>query len=263
MEVSNIKLIEDNENEPNEEQIGSEFDKESFIEAVSKFRCLWDTNEKSYKDRNVKVNSWKQLSVIFNQDDNILGFMCSTKTLKNLKDNLKKCLDRRRALTRSGAGAFCLLKCKYFDQIAFLHEKSSNKPTVSNVKSTSECTNSKNLNESNASLTTELTTLPIISQLSIPADDSSEKCKDVRINKKQKSVIEKSDNFFLKQMKDLDNRLIDSLEEKNKTVCEMSAFCNSLNPVLQGLPIKKARLAKLKINQLLFEIEFGVEYEDI
>ena len=64
-------------------------------------------------------------------------------------------------------------------------------------------------------------------------------------------------------MKDLDNRIVDSLEEKNKTICEMSSFCNSLIHVLQGLPIKKARLAKLKINQLLFEIEFGVEYEDI
>nr|XP_047127880.1 uncharacterized protein LOC124808777 [Hydra vulgaris] len=121
MEVSNIELIEDNENEPNEEQIGGEFDKESFIEAVCKFRCLWDTNEKSYKNRNVKVNSLKQLSVIFNQDVCVLQ-----KTLKNLKDNLKKCLDRRRALSRSGAGAFSLPKCKYFDQMAFLHEKSSN-----------------------------------------------------------------------------------------------------------------------------------------
>ena len=64
-------------------------------------------------------------------------------------------------------------------------------------------------------------------------------------------------------MKEVDNRIVDSLEEKNNTICEMSSFCNSLAPVLQGLPIKKARPAKLKISQLLFEIEFGVEYKDI
>ena len=64
-------------------------------------------------------------------------------------------------------------------------------------------------------------------------------------------------------MKELDNCIVNSLEEKNKTICEMFSFCNSLVSVLQGLPIKKARLAKLKISQLLFEIEFGVEYKDI
>ena len=133
-----------------------------------------------------------------------------------MKDNLKKCLDRRRALTRSGAGAISLPKCKYFDQMVFLHEKSSNKPTDSNLKLTTALTNPKNLTESNISLTTELTTPPTISHPFTPADDSSEKCIDIRVNKKRKSVIEKSDNFFLKQMKDLDNRIVDSLEEKIK-----------------------------------------------
>ena len=85
---------------------------------------------------------------------------------------------------------------------------------------------------------------PTVSLPSTFADDSSEKCKDVYDNRKQKSVLENSDNLFLKKMKELDNRIVDSLEEKNKTICEMSSFCNSLVPVLQRLPIKKARLAK-------------------
>ena len=53
MDTTDIELIEYNENEPNEDQIGGRFDKESFIEAVRKFRCLWDTNEKGCKDRNI------------------------------------------------------------------------------------------------------------------------------------------------------------------------------------------------------------------
>ena len=37
-------------------------------------------------------------------------------------------------MTRSGAAASNLPKCKFFDQIAFLYEKSANKPTELNVE---------------------------------------------------------------------------------------------------------------------------------
>ena len=36
-------------------------------------------------------------------------------------------------MTRSGAAASTLPKCKFFEQMAFLHEKSANKATESNV----------------------------------------------------------------------------------------------------------------------------------
>ena len=55
------------------------------------------------------------------------------KQLKNLKDALKKCLDKRNQTTRSGAAASTLPKCKFFEQMAFLHEKIANKATESNV----------------------------------------------------------------------------------------------------------------------------------
>ena len=50
-----------------------------------------------------------------------------------MKDTLKKCLDKRNRMTRSGAAASNLSKCKFFDQVIFLHEKSANKPTQSNL----------------------------------------------------------------------------------------------------------------------------------
>ena len=52
------------------------------------------------------------------------------KQLKNLKENLKKYLDKRNQMTRSGAAAESLPKFKYFEQMRLLHEKSANKPTV-------------------------------------------------------------------------------------------------------------------------------------
>ena len=52
--------------------------------------------------------------------------------LKNLKDKLKRCLDRRRCLTRSSAAHSTLPTCKYFELMAFLRERSEKKETDSN-----------------------------------------------------------------------------------------------------------------------------------
>ena len=55
------------------------------------------------------------------------------KQSKYLKDNLKKCLDTRSKLTKSGAPASSLPKCNYFEVMRFLHDKTANKPTESNL----------------------------------------------------------------------------------------------------------------------------------
>ena len=68
--------------------------------------------------------------------NNIISFAVPYlhKVLKNLKDSLKKCLDKRRALTRSGAAAASLPECKFLSAMQFLHEKTSNLPTHGNVE---------------------------------------------------------------------------------------------------------------------------------
>ena len=61
----------------------------------------------------------------------LVGFL--QKQLKYLKYNLKKCLGRRSKLTKSGAPASALPKCNYFEVMQFLHDKTANKPTESNL----------------------------------------------------------------------------------------------------------------------------------
>ena len=56
------------------------------------------------------------------------------KQLKNFKDNLKKCLGKCSSMKKSGAAAFSLPKCKYFDKMSFLHDKSCNRPSESNLQ---------------------------------------------------------------------------------------------------------------------------------
>ena len=55
------------------------------------------------------------------------------RNLRNLKDNLKKCFDKRRQMSKSGAAASALPTCKYFEQMWFLHDKTANRPTDSNI----------------------------------------------------------------------------------------------------------------------------------
>ena len=50
---------------------------------------------------------------------------------KYLKDNLKKCLDRRANMTKSGAAAISLPTCNYFNQMLYVVEGVGNQPTKS------------------------------------------------------------------------------------------------------------------------------------
>jgi hypothetical protein len=48
-------------------------------------------------------------------------------------------------------------------------------------------------------------------------------------------------------------------ETKEESFCEDELFCKSLIPMLKGLPLKKKRFAKIKISELLYNIEFDEE----
>ena len=45
-----------------------EFDKEMFLQALRDFKCLWDTSDANYKNTTMKLNAWKSLSLMFNQE---------------------------------------------------------------------------------------------------------------------------------------------------------------------------------------------------
>ena len=164
-------------------------------------------------------------------------------------------------MTRSGAPASTLSTCKYFHVMEFLHERSANKPTESNVDLSVYCGNTQDgLSEETALLAAEpvlpspimsstVTNCSSNSMLQTPLSQKSQK-------RKSPSTKEcPEDSRFLAQLKSLDDRVLNSFE-KNE-VCEMTSFCNSLIPRMKGLPPRKRSLARLKIEQILFEIEYG------
>ncbi|XP_028418615.1 uncharacterized protein LOC114544599 [Dendronephthya gigantea] len=240
--------------EESPETENNEFDKEFFLEEVRTLSCLWNTSLSTYKDRTAKANAWKKLSEILNRDVDLFQ-----RQLKNLKDNLKKCLDKRSKMTRSGATASCLPMCRYFEQMAFLYGCVGNRPTESNLNailsppadtitvegSSSGCTPTKDVPTTSTRMqTTEAARAhkrPLSSEL-FSTNRSG--------NRMNRDVVEL---MLLKQLTDSDAMYKKMTEEDDD---EDSLYCRSLVPIMKGLPDKKRRLAKIKISQLLFEVEF-------
>ena len=160
------------------------------------------------------------------------------KQLKYLKDNLKKCLDRRSKLMKSGAPASSLPKCNYFEVVRFLHDKTANKPTESNLclpNDTSHISEKQN----NAITITEL---------------SAENRSGKRKNRNPETTQKVTDAELLYQLKKVNAQLEEGQRESED--CEDALHCKSLVPIMKALPLKKKRLAKIKISQLLFDLEF-------
>ena len=140
-------------------------------------------------------------------------------------------------MTKSGAAASSLPKCKYFDKMAFLHEKSCNRPSESNLQLQSPSISPPpspvyaKFQEKN-----KTNTMSQISGLS---------CK--------KRKVDETQVHLMKQLSDTDNGIKKLLTESES---EDSLCCRSLVSMLEMLPLKKKRLAKIRISQLLYELQF-------
>jgi hypothetical protein len=199
---------------------------------------------------------------------------------KRLKDNLKKCMDRREKATKSGAPHSKLPQCKYFSQLLFLTDKTANKPTVSNVSIT--INEGEDLVEESAPLelqpsTSTPTKRKSVSQsctndninLTQASSGYAKKLKPLPDNQSQASQPKKCraelahavDSMLVKTLQDMQNNgnRSDGLETEDD---EDSLYCRSLMPIFRQLPLKKKRLAKMKVNELLYKIEFESDDEN-
>ena len=166
-------------------------------------------------------------------------------------------MDKRQQMTRSGAPASVLPQCKFFEQMRFLHEKTANKPTESNI--TPAVMDISVVNEGNlakANTATTNTTSPAMKRKSddqpvIPPLSSRHATKSSR----QDAI----DLAILKQLDKTDKRIEETKEEVTD---EVSLYCKSLIPTIRALPLKKKRMAMIKIRQTLFDIEFSEETDE-
>ena len=175
------------------------------------------------------------------------------KVFKNLKDSLKKCLDKRGALSRSGAAASTLPMCKYFEVMRFLHEKTSNLETHSNVELEVQAASNNSFDLSSSWQSQD----PIQSPSSCSSISD-----DVKCSKRKRATTKEENDPFLDQVKSMDENMISHLgkmkgKEENHEKDEAELFCTSLLPVLRDMDKKQLRLAKLKIQQLLYDLQYA------
>ena len=80
------EYVQSGEETGNDGEGSEDFDKEAFSEAVRRFRCLWDTNDRTYKDRNIKANAWRHLALVFQREGKSLAPCISNVELQHFLD---------------------------------------------------------------------------------------------------------------------------------------------------------------------------------
>jgi len=186
-----------------------------------------------------------------------------------LKDNYRKTKNKREKATRSGAGnKKALPTCNYFTELSFLYDSMSHRSVDSNIPSCimSPCSNNTeddNDNNSEISLsisslgsptnqsttngsTSILTNKQCVTNNDTPATSSK--------TKRRRCSNDESADLLL--VKALDKHLNKENVEPPVENDDNRLFCLSLVPSLKMLSPRKNALARLKIQQLLFDIGF-------
>ena len=112
---------------------------------------------------------------------------------------LKKCLDKRKEMTRSGAAAASLPVCKYFESMQFLYDKTLNLPTESNVDLDVQIQPELFPNQSPEQLNSVYHQTPSTSRCSSTSLDEP-----VEKRSKRKSLNDDKIDPFLQQLKNMD-----------------------------------------------------------
>lgn len=183
-----------------------------------------------------------------------------------MKDNYRRCLKRREKETASGSARKVLSKCLFFNELVFLRDILSPRETTSHVNLSMTTTSS-------ASLTSPVATAPAISStgqvfLQSPASH------DIFSGESDSQSTHSSGSDFRaignvrKRRNDTKTTNIDALlarslmddiekkDEKNEKIEDSDVlFCQSLVSSLKTLNPKKNKLARIKLMEVLYELE--------
>ena len=165
-------------------------------------------------------------------------------------------------MTRSEAPASVLPQCKFFEQMRFLHEKTANRPTESNISHAAM--EASVVGESNSVEPSPTTTSATTSSRETPAAKrkSDDQPLIPPLSSRHATKSSRQDATDLAILKQLDKTDIKIDETKEEATDEVSLYCKSLIPTIRALPLKKKRMAMIKLRQTLFEIEFSDDTEE-
>ena len=182
-----------------------------------------------------------------------IGFSwCLKSSVEKIRDGCRRAVEKREEKTRPGAAKAKLATCRHFSLFGFLSSAVSSQNTDSNIE-INFCENK--IDGQEAVKAPQICTL-------------SEKSSNQRSN-----VFSHKGTWKRRAGETIDLQLVESLNNVNdaaKTIVGQSValsqndeidrdmhFCKSLVSSLKALSTKKDRLAWVKIQKVLFEIEFG------
>lgn len=167
-----------------------------------------------------------------------------------MRDNLTRCMKRREVKLKSGAMFSSLPRCKYFDAMQFLHSIVVDQPVMGRVVN-SQLTDPKLVHQS-----VPISTLKVDGELMSKALNAENVAILTPEGNLTSPTLNSTSSNKRKSTGDHDYHSY-SVEETLKEDDEATSFCISLIPQMKALPLKKLRYAKCKINELLFDLEYG------
>ena len=182
-----------------------------------------------------------------------------------LRDNYRKTLSKREKATRSGAGnKKPLPTCNYFTELSFLHDNMASRSCESNIPL---AITDPMPNISDHTEDIENTDFSSVSSVGSPPQQSTSKqipemqTPSNKFRKRKQSTYDDSRDTLL--IKTLGKHLEPTNESKQVSPQEPEddnrLFCLSLVETLKSLDARENALARLKIQQILFDIKFGKE----
>lgn len=170
---------------------------------------------------------------------------------------MMKCIKKIDTATWSGAGSSRLPTCKHFESLLFIRDTVANKATESNIQiNTALNEDSLQIDDSTFPNTDTFAT-PGLSPSPAPSSASS-----LTSSKRRRSV----EDSFLEESRErrnkLDTLITKAFEERqgenNKEEDDQNLlFCKSLVPTLKRLDNRANAMAKIEIQKVLFNYEFG------
>ena len=152
---------------------------------------------------------------------------------KLIRDAYMRCISKREKQTRSGAATTKLSRCKYFEILSFL--KGIGEPTKAD--SNVDITINEEPKEVHEKKTIEPYRKPIL------------KVKNVE-------AMPAVDRMLLSSLTDVSNSCKAIKDNENDNNDSNALFCKSLIVTLSNLPQRKNKKARIKIQQVLYDIEF-------
>ena len=108
---------------------------EDFIALFRDSPCLWQTTAKDYHDRTKREAAYQKLVDIMKEVEPLATKDSVIKKINNMRSSFRKELKKIKECTRTGSGADEVYQPKlwYFEQLRFLNDQETPRPSRSNI----------------------------------------------------------------------------------------------------------------------------------